>query len=428
MSTSDTDSAHVLIIGGGFAGLSCARKLANQPNIRVTLLDKENHHLFQPLLYQVATAALAAPDIARSLRQLFSHAENVTVLMDTIVSIDPPNKCARSEKHTYSYDYLVLAAGATTTYFGNDSWARHSIGLKSLTDAFAIRRKVFSALERAELTADLAERRKLMTIAIVGAGPTGVELAGAYSDLARRALRTNYRRLDISQLRVLLIQSGDRVLKPFDPDQSEYTQKRLEKLGVEIVLGHRVTGVEKNTLHFDKLEPIEAETIIWAAGVAASSLTKTLNVETDRGGRISPCADLSLPGHQEIFVAGDITAHTDAKGQHVPGLAPAATQMGSYIAKRILQLVSAPGEHPCKAFVYNDKGIMAIIGKNAAVVKLGSLKLRGVIAWLAWLFIHLLFLIGFRNKLSVLLQWAWAYIKDKPGARVFSSEDIEQSP
>ncbi|MFK7911781.1 MAG: NAD(P)/FAD-dependent oxidoreductase [Akkermansiaceae bacterium] len=416
------DSKHVLIIGGGFAGLSCARKLANQPGIRVTLIDRQNHHLFQPLLYQVATAALAAPDISRSLRQLFCHAENVTVLLDSIVSIDPEKREARSEEHMYAYDYLVLASGAKTTFFGNDSWKEHTMGLKSLSDAYDIRRSVFSALEQAELCDDSEERKRLMTIAIVGAGPTGVELAGAYSDLARRALLANYRRLDISQLRVLLIQSGDRVLKPFDEDQSEYTQNRLEKLGVEIILGHRVTGVEEKTLLFDELEPIHAETIIWAAGVAASSLTKDLNVDTDRGGRISPLADLSLPGHQEIFVAGDVTAHTDAKGKQVPGLAPAATQMGEYIAKRIKQISSAPGEHPCEPYIYNDKGMMAIIGKNAAIVKLGSLKLKGFIAWLAWLFIHLLFLIGFRNKLSVLLHWAWAYVKDKPGARVFSSE------
>ena len=418
------NTKHVVIIGGGFAGLACARKLANQPGLRVTLIDRQNHHLFQPLLYQVATATLAAPDIARSLRQLFCHAENVTVLMDTITSIDVEKREIHSTDHVYTYDYLVLASGAKTTFFGNDTWQEHTMGLKNLSDAYAIRKCVFSALERAELTKDPKERQRLMTIAIVGAGPTGVELAGAYSDLAKRTLRANYRRLDITQLRVLLIQSGDRVLKPFDPDQSEYTKKRLEKLGVEVILGHRVTGVESKILLFDEIDPIHAETIIWAAGVAASELTQSLNVETDRGGRVSPLADLSLPGHQEIFVAGDITAHTDAKGTQVPGLAPAASQMGSYIAGRIQQISSAPGEHPCEPYIYNDKGIMAIIGKNAAIVKLGSLKLRGFIAWLAWLFIHLLFLIGFRNKLSVLLHWAWAYVKDKPGARVFTSSKI----
>jgi len=416
------EDKHVLIIGGGFAGLSCAKKLANKPGIRVTLVDKENHHLFQPLLYQVATASLSGPDIARSLRQLMSNAANVTVLMDTVTSIDTAKNQASSEHRTYDYDYLVVAAGAQTSYFGKDEWAEHTLGLKSLDDAFVVRRCVFGALERAELTDDADERKRLMTIAIVGGGPTGVELAGAYSDLARRALKTNFRRLDINSLRVILIQSGDRILKPFDPDQSEYTRKRLDNLGVEIILGHRVTGVEKHTLTFDDFPPIHAETLIWAAGVGASPLTKMLGVETDRGGRVKTTADLTAPGLPNVFLAGDVTAHTDPKGQNVPGLAPAATQMGEYIGERIVTLASAPGEHPSSPFIYKDKGIMAIIGKNAAVVKLGSMKLRGYFAWMTWLFIHLLFLIGFRNKLSVLLQWAWAYVKDKPGARVFTSK------
>ena len=415
------ENKHVLIIGGGFAGLACAKSLANKPGVLVTLVDRENHHLFQPLLYQVATAALAAPDIARSLRQLMCSASNVTVLMDEITAIDPQQKQASSAHRTYDYDYLVLAAGAQTSFFGNDSWAEHTFGLKSLDDAAEIRRSVFGALERAELTDDLEERKRLMTIAIVGGGPTGVELAGAYSDLARRALKTNFRRLNIDDLRVVLIQSGDRILKAFDEDQSEYTKKKLEAAGVEVILGNRVTGVEKHTLLFKDCDPISAQTLIWAAGVGASPLTKMLGVETDRGGRVATNPDLSISGHDEIFLAGDVTAHTDAKGIQVPGLAPAASQMGTYIANRIFLMCSAPGEHPNEPFIYNDKGMMAIIGKNAAVMKLGSMKLRGFFAWIAWLFIHLLFLIGFRNKLSVLLQWAWAYIKDKPGARVFTS-------
>ncbi|MBK1832150.1 NAD(P)/FAD-dependent oxidoreductase [Verrucomicrobiaceae bacterium R5-34] len=416
------DTKHVLIIGGGFAGLSCAKKLANRPGVRVTLIDKENHHLFQPLLYQVATAALSAPDIARSLRQLMSRAANVTVLMDTITGIDTEKSQVSSPIRTYDYDYLVVAAGAQTSYFGKDEWAAHTLGLKSLDDAFKVRRCVFGALERAELTDDPEERKRLMTIAIVGGGPTGVELAGAYSDLARRALKTNFRRLDINSLRVILIQSGDRILKPFDPDQSKYTQERLEHLGVEIVLGHRVTGVERHTLTFDEREPIHAETLIWAAGVGASPLTRMLGVDTDRGGRVKTNPDLTAPGMSNVYLAGDVTAHTDAKGQQVPGLAPAATQMGEYIGDRIVDLTSAPGEHPSAPFIFKDKGIMAIIGKNAAVVKMGSMKLRGYLAWMTWLFIHLLFLIGFRSKLSVLLQWAWAYVKDKPGARVFTAK------
>ena len=415
------ESKRVLIIGGGFAGLACAKQLADRPDVTVTLVDRENHHLFQPLLYQVATAALAAPDIARSLRQLMCKAANVTVLMDEITGIDPVQKEATSKHRVYAYDYLVLAAGAQTSYFGNDDWAQYTLGLKSLDDAADIRRSVFGALERAELTDDVEERKRLMTVAIVGGGPTGVELAGAYSDLAKRALKTNYRRLNIDDLRVVLVQSGDRILKPFDNDQSQYTKDYLERRGVEIILGHRVTGVQEHTLLFDEADPIYAETLIWAAGVGASPLTKMLGVETDRGGRVTTQPDLSIAGQPNIFLAGDVTAHTDVKGVKVPGLAPAASQMGKYIGERIAALTSAPGEHPSRPFVYTDKGMMAIIGKNAAIVKMGSMKLRGLIAWIAWLVIHLLFLIGFRNKLSVLIQWAWAYLKDKPGARVFTS-------
>lgn len=348
--------------------------------------------------------------------------------MDNIISIDPENQEAHSAEHTYSYDFLVLAAGAKTTFFGNDHWKDHTMGLKNLADAYAIRRSVYNALEQAELCDDPEERKRLMTIAIVGAGPTGVELAGAYSDLARRALLANYRRLDISQLRILLIQSGDRVLKSFDEDQSDYTKRRLEKLGVEVVLGHRVADVREKTLIFDELEPVHAETIIWAAGVAASGLTRDLGVETVRGGRISPLEDLSLPGHQEVFVAGDVTAHTDAKGKAVPGLAPAATQMGGYIAERIKQLVSAPGEHPCEPYVYKDKGIMSLLEKMPR----SSNSAPSSCAALSPGFLFTSFSLSVSaTSFPLLLSWAWAYVKDKPGARVFSvgqeAGDVEQA-
>lgn len=422
MEHTSNQCAQVLIIGGGFAGLSCAQKLANQPGVEVTLVDKENHHLFQPLLYQVATTSLAAPDIARSLRQILSAAKNVTVLMDEILSIDRDNQTASSTTTTYQYDYLLLASGMQTSYFGNDHWQEHTLGLKTMHDALTVRKTVLEALERAEMTTDPVERQRLMTIAIVGGGPTGVELAGAYSDLARRALKSNFRRIDINQLRVCLIEGGERILAPFDPDQSEYSQARLERLGVELILGQQVTGVEKHCVQFAEAEPIHAETIIWAAGVQATDVVGTLTDDTDRAGRISPTPDLSLPDYPSIFVAGDITAHTDAKGKMVPGLAPAASQMGAYIAKRILWLDQHPADAEYPPYTYLDKGMMAIVGKNTAIVKMGNLKLRGKLAWLAWLFIHLLFLVGFRSKLSVILSWGWAYIKDKPGARVFNSQ------
>ena len=407
----------LLIIGGGFAGLECARRLANDERFEITLIDRTNHHLFQPLLYQVATASLAAPDIARSIRQILADAKNVTVLMDEISAIDPAAKQATGSSGTvYPYDSLLLAAGARTGYFGHDEWAKHSLGLKSLADAQNIRRTVLSNLESAELTTDPAERARLMTIAIVGGGPTGVELAGAFADLVHRSLKSNFRRIDTSKLRIILIEGSENILEAYDPDQCAYARKRLEKLGVEVRNNTRVTEVRAGALDFKDGSTLEAAAIIWAAGVAASPLTASLGVPTDRGGRITPEPDLSVTGHPEIFVAGDLVSMKDSEGFMVPGVAPAAVQMGAHIAK-ILQ-AEASGETKRPAFRYFDKGMMAIIGKNYAVVKTGGVQLQGFIAWLAWLFVHIMFLIGFRNKLSVLLGWAYAYLVNTPEARI----------
>lgn len=417
----------VVIVGGGFAGLACAQKLAHDRRFEVTLIDRRNHHLFQPLLYQVATASLAAPDIARSLRGVLHKARNVTVLLDRITEIRPRKREVRSAHTSYPYDFLVLATGADTSFFGNDQWRRNTIGLKSLEDAQTIRRRVLTALEDAERSGDEMERRRLMTIVIVGAGPTGVELAGAFSDLVRRALKSDYRRIDPRKLRILLVQSGDRILKPYAPELSAYARERLEELGVEVCLGVRVDDVQPGKVHLSSGQWIEAETIIWAAGVQASDLCNKIKCDQDSCGRFLVAPDLSLPAHPEIFAAGDIVAINDAKGAPVPGLAPAAEQMGRHIAdvlKEVLRLEKtryAARKHELRpAFRFRDKGIMAIIGKNYAVVQAGKFKLRGFPAWGAWLFIHLLFLIGFRNKLAVLLQWAWAYLVDKPGARVIT--------
>lgn len=415
---SDILPRKILIIGGGFAGLECAKRLANDERFEVTLVDRTNHHLFQPLLYQVATASLAAPDIARSIRQILAGAKNVTVLMDEVTAIDPAAKTATGGSGTtYVFDVLLLCSGARTGYFGNDQWADHSMGLKSLADAQNIRRVVLSNLEKAEITNDEAERKRLMTIAIVGGGPTGVELAGAFADLAHRTLKTDFRRIDTSKLRVILIEGSELVLETFDRDQSIYARKRLEKLGVELRNNTRVTNVREGALEFKDGTTLEAAAIIWAAGVAASPLTKSLGVPTDRGGRVTPNPDLSLPGMPDIFVAGDIVSMSDKDGQHVPGVAPAATQMGAHIAKILLSEAEAPGR-PRPPFNYWDKGAMAIIGKNYAVAKAGGVELQGFIAWLAWLFIHISFLVGFRNKLSVLLGWAYAYLFSAPDARI----------
>ncbi len=407
----------VLIIGGGFAGLECANRLANDERFEITLVDRQNHHLFQPLLYQVATASLAATDIARSIRQILAEAKNVTVLMDEISSIDPGARVAMGKSgSSYAYDSLLLAAGAHTGYFGHDEWAKHSLGLKSLADAQAIRRTVLANLERAEITQDPAERRRLMTIAIVGGGPTGVELAGAFADLVHRSLKSNFRRIDTGELRIVLIEGSELVLDAYDRDQCEYARKRLEKIGVEVMANTRVTEVRKGALDFKDGTSLEAAAIIWAAGVAASPLTANLGAPMDKGGRITPEPDLSLPGHPEIFLAGDVVRMKDVDGEVVPGVAPAATQMGAHVAKILKS--EAGGSHKRPAFDYFDKGMMAIIGKNYAIVKTHKFRLRGFVAWLAWLFVHIAFLIGFRNKISVLIGWAYSYIVNNPEARI----------
>lgn len=436
MSCSPTAARKILIIGGGFAGLECALKLSHDERYSITLVDRTNHHLFQPLLYQVATASLAAPDIARSIRQILADSKNVTVLMDEILDIKPGDKEAIGSSGTiYSYDYLLLAAGARTGYFGNDAWAEHSLGLKSLADAQNIRRKVLSNLERAELTTDAEERKRLMTVAIVGGGPTGVELAGAFADLVHRSLKSNFRRIDTSKLRIILIEGSEHILEAYDHDQSIYARQRLEKLGVEVRNNTRVTNVREGALDFKDGSVLEASAIIWAAGIAANPLTTALGVPLDRGGRVTPNPDLSLPGHPDIFVAGDLVSMKDMEGKIVPGVAPAAVQMGAHVAKVINEELRlergrfAQTKHDLRPnFRYHDKGMMAIIGKNYAVVKSGKMRLQGFIAWLAWLFIHIAFLVGFRNKLSVLLGWAYSYIVNNPEARIIVNPPPAHGP
>lgn len=433
-------SKKVVIVGGGFAGLECARALAGDRRFEVTLLDRTNHHLFQPLLYQVATASISAPDIARSLRQILAEAENVTVLLDEVVELGLEDRAVAGKSgHRYEYDYLALAVGACTSYFGNAAWKEHTLSLKSLEEAREVRRTVLSNLEQAEMEDDPGERARLMTVAIVGGGPTGVELAGAFADLSRRTLRRDYRRIDVSKLRIVLVEASGRLLMPYDEDQSEYARQRLEGLGVEVWTDKRVGNISEGTLEFDGAERLEAGAIIWAAGMEANPLTRQLGVPlADRAGRVTPRADLSLPGKPEVFVLGDLVSMKDDKGEPIPGVAPAAVQMGDHVARllkeecRIEKTRYADRKDEFRPqFRYRDKGIMAIIGKNAAVVKSGDVRLQGFVAWLAWLFVHLLFLIGFRNKLSVLLSWAYAYLHDAPDKRIIVSSpkrDLEGKP
>jgi len=380
----------------------------------------------------------AAPDIARSIRQILAKAENVTVLMDDIEKLDPENKTATGASGTrYHWDSLLLAAGARTSFFGNPQWERHTLGLKSLADAQSVRRTILTNLERAERTTDLAERRRLMTVAIVGGGPTGVELAGALATLVRDSMKGEFRHLETSDLQVILIEEGQRLLAAFDEDHSEYTRQRLETLGVQVRTGYRVSDVKSECLHFTGGSSLEASAMIWAAGVEAHPLTRQLGVPlADAAGRITPELDLSLPGKPDIFVAGDLVRMTDREGVAVPGVAPAAVQMGDHVAEvlkkeaRLEQTRFADRKRSLRPkFRYFDKGMMAIIGKNVAVVKSGKLKLRGFPAWMAWLLVHILFLIGFRNKLAVLLGWAFAYLKNNPEARIIvhPPSDLDQS-
>lgn len=420
----------VVIIGGGFAGLTCARQLANDKRFDVVLLDKQNHHLFQPLLYQVASATLAAPDIARSLRGVLSKARNVSVFLEHVTDINPVKKTVKGKKQSYEYDYLLIATGTRTSWFGNDQWEKHTIGLKHLRDSYQIRQKLLTALERAEIIDDEEEQKRLMTVVIVGGGPTGVELAGAFEDLVQLALHSDFRKIDPTDLRTILIQSGDRILKAFPEHHSTYAKERLEGLGVEIMLNNRVVDVCDGVVQLKSGETIEAETIIWAAGQKASRCTDSLEVEKDRCGRPVVETDLSLKAHPDIFVAGDVASVKDKNGVDVPGLAPAAVQMGKHIAKLLKEEARLEGTKFSEKkrdlrpqFTYWDKGIMAIIGRQTAVVSSKQLDLNGLLAWLAWLFIHILFLVGFRNKISVLLQWAFAYISKKPGSRVFSIKE-----
>jgi NADH:ubiquinone reductase (H+-translocating) len=405
---------HVLILGGGFAGLACAKAL-NDERFRITLVDRWNHHLFQPLLYQVATAGLTMSEIAQPLRSILAAHKNVTTLMDDVTRIDLDAKQVHLQEHVLSYDYLVIGLGAKTGYFGHAEWAEHTIGLKSLNDAMSIRKEVLLAFERAESADNPAETAKQLTMVVVGGGPTGVEMAGSLAELSQVVLKEDFRRIDPSLARVHLVEAGPKLLPSFPVELSEYTRLRLEKMGVTVHLnspvrevgdGYVVTGAGR----------LESKIIVWAAGVEASEVTRTLmGIPLDRSGRIEVQPDLSLPGYPEVFAAGDLVALTDPNGVRVPGVSPAAIQMGQFIAK----LIPSEGMAiPRSAFVYWDKGSMATIGRKAAVVSLSGVQVRGFLAWLMWLFVHLLFLMGMRNRASVFLHWVWSYFTWQRGARI----------
>jgi NADH dehydrogenase len=415
---SDAARPRIVIVGAGFAGLEAARALAGTP-AEITVIDRRNYHLFQPLLYQVATAALSPADIAWPIRRLLRGQSNARVIMGRVAGIDRERRLVRLEDGaTVPYDHLVLATGARHAYFGRDEWEGRAPGLKKIDDATDIRCRILTAFEQAETTADAQERRRLLTFVVVGGGPTGVEMAGAIAELARHTLASDFRRIDPRLARVILVEGGPRLLASFHERLSHRAARALGRLGVEIRLGHPVTAVDEAGVAFAG-ERVEAATVIWAAGVAASPAGRWLGAETDRAGRVKVAPDLTLPGAPEISVIGDTALVTGPDGRPVPGVAAAAKQMGRHAGRRLARLVAgrAPDAGP---FRYRDPGAMATIGRGTAVAEIGRLRVSGLPAWLLWAVVHVWFLIGTRNRLAVVQDWAWTYLTYARGARLIT--------
>lgn len=404
----------VVIIGAGFAGLSAAMALA-RTEAEVVVIDRRNHHLFQPLLYQVATAGLAPTQIASPIRVMLGRIPNIRIELDEVTGVDLAAREVRLGARTIPYDQLIIAAGAATSYFGQEAWARHALGLKSLEDALALCRRILLALEAAELDMSEAARNRLLTFVVVGGGPTGVETAGAIAELTQRALACDFRHIRGQRARIVLLDGGERLLSAFCPSLSAYAKDALEALGVEVVLKSRVRSCDAGGVSTDD-QRFEADTIVWAAGVRASALCETLEAPSDRGGRIMVQPDLTLAGHHEVFLVGDCAHIPTSEGRPVPGLAPAAKQAGAYAARVILARLAGQSKPP--PFRYSDQGSLATIGRRAAVADLGAIKLRGFVAWVFWCAAHVWFLIGFRNRLQVTLDWIWSYLTFERGARL----------
>ena len=409
---------HIVVLGAGFGGLTFCKSF-HYPEARVTLVDHRNHHLFQPLLYQVATAGLAITEIAQPIRSIFADYKHITVLMDEVLEVRLPQKQVVLDKNLLHYDYLVLALGSIPSYFGHPEWEQFAPGLKTLEDAMRIRQQVLLAFERAETEPDSAAYERLMTIVVVGGGPTGVEMAGALGELAHHVLKRDFRRIDPTRARIVLIEAGDRILDMFPPELSDKAEEQLSALGVEIVKNTSVQNIQKGLVELPH-GMIPAETIIWAAGVQAHPITRTLSVPLDRAGRVKVEPDLSLPGFPEVFAIGDLASVLQKNGTPVPGVSPAAMQMARHAARMIREELSRSPSFKREAFVYRDKGSMATIGRSAAVAKIKRLEFAGFPAWLAWLFVHLIFLVGFRNKVAVLLQWIYSYFSYRRGARIIT--------
>ncbi len=406
---------HVVIVGGGFAGLYAARRLARAP-VRLTLIDRQNHHLFQPLLYQVATAALSAPDVAAPIRRVLRRQRNATVLLGEVTSIDLERRTVELDgAERVPYDYLVLAAGTETCYFGNDGWRAHAPGLKSIDDAVDVRDRVLMAFERAERDSSPADRARDLRFVVVGAGPTGVELAGALREIAARTLASDFRNIATGAAEVFLVEAGERVLPGFPEAMSRQAKRELERLGVVVRTGERVQDIDGDGVRLESGERIEAGLVLWAAGVTTSSLVRDLDGEQTRDGRVLVRDDLSLPGRPEVFVVGDLAAVRRPNGEWVPGMAPGAIQMGRHAARMIADDLR---EKPRTPFRYRHRGLLATVGRSHAVAEVGGRQFSGFAAWLLWVFVHVFWLVGFRERLVVLFEWAWAWLTWQRSARV----------
>lgn len=408
---------HVVIVGAGFGGLAAARALASA-RARVTVVDRRNHHLFQPLLYQVATAGLSPGQIASPIRSILRRQTNTNVVLADVVNIHPSRREIALADGTLSYDYLILAAGAGHAYFGHDEWEKYAPGLKTLEDALEIRRRILLSFEKAEREQDAARRKTLLTFAIVGGGPTGVEIAGAIAEIARHVLVSDFRAIDPREARIVLIEAGPRIIASYSGPISACAARILQARGVEIRTGAPVTGVDAEGVWLGA-ERISAGTVLWTAGVAASPLAKSLGVALDRAGRVIVGPDLTIPGHSEVFVIGDLALFLHQTGNPLPGLSPVAMQQGRSAAANICRDLAG---RPRRPFHYFDKGSMAVIGRSAAVAEIAGLRLCGRIAWLAWCFVHIFYLIGFRNRSVVMLEWAWAYFNYQRGARLITGD------
>lgn len=412
----------VVIIGGGFGGLHAAKALGRTP-VHITLIDRRNYHLFQPLLYQVATAGLSPADIAYPIRSVLRKQEHVTVIMGEVTGIDPKKRLVFLEDRLTEYDYLVIATGSSHGYLGNDQWAKFAPGLKSIPDATAIRRKILTAFEAAEIESDPEKRKALLTFVLVGGGPTGVEMAGSIAELAHLALKSDFRSIDPQMTRILLIEAGPRILAGFPEKLAQRAMKKLEQFRVEIIPNTRVEDINESGVSY-RGQQVLSKNIIWAAGVVASPAGKWLNAKTDRVGRVLVQEDLSVPGHPNIFVIGDTASFTQ-NGKTLPGVAPVAMQQGRYVGRVIRARVKGKANPP--PFRYMNKGNLATVGRSFAIAEFGNFRTAGFFAWILWLIVHIYYLIGFRNRLLVLIQWAWAYFTFQRGARLITQENGTES-